>query len=270
MEVSERDRRFGFDPSVPQPARIYDAWLGGKDHYGVDRETANRVVELRPQVIVAARANRRFLGRAVRYMAERHHVRQFLDIGCGLPARDNTHQIAQRIDPRVRVVYADSDPVVMAHAQALLTSGLGGCCGYIQSDLRDTEYILHRTALTLDLSRPVGVLLLAVLHFIPDTDDPAGIVASLAGALPPGSCVAITHLTGDFAPEAVGEAADAYNETVPTAVVARTHSEVTGLFAGLPMVAPGVVPVNEWRPDVIAGQVVDLYAGVARTARRRL
>jgi hypothetical protein len=269
MEASKRAQRFGFDPSVPQPARIYDAWLGGKDHYGVDRETANRVIELRPQVIAAARTNRQFLGRAVRYMAERHHVNQFLDIGCGLPARDNTHQIAQRIDPRARVVYADRDPVVMAHAQALLTSGLGGCCGYIHSDLRDTEYILHRTALTLDLTRPVGVLLLAVLHFLSDDDDPAGIVASLAGALASGSYVALTHVTADFAPEAVAEATDAYNKAVPAPVIARTHSEVTGLFAGLPMVTPGVVPVNEWRPEGIARQVVDLYGGVARTARRR-
>jgi trans-aconitate methyltransferase len=257
-----------FDPSVPQAARIYHAWLGGKDHYGVDRETADRVIELRPQVIAAARANRRFLGRAVWYMAERHGVMQFLDIGCGLPARDNTHQIAQRIDPRARVVYVDSDPVVMAHARALLTSSPDGCCDYIHADLRDTGYILDRAAQTLDLNRPVGVLLLAVLHFIPDADDPAEVVASLAGALAQASCVAITHLTGDFAPEAVGEAADAYNKAVPTPVIARTHAEVTGMFAGLRLVAPGVVPVSEWRSDVVARQVVDLYAGAARVVAR--
>src|SRR5215472_825584 len=175
MEASEREQRLHFDPSVPQAARVYDAWLGGKDHYGVDRETADRVIEVRPQVIAAARANRRFLGRAVRYMAERQGVMQFLDIGCGLPARDNTHQIAQRIDPRARVVYVDSDSVVMAHARALLTSGPDGCCDYIHADLRDTECILDRAAQTLDLTRPVGVLLLAVLHFIPDVDDTAEI-----------------------------------------------------------------------------------------------
>jgi hypothetical protein len=255
-------------PSVPQAARVYDAWLGGKDHYGVDRETADRVIELRPQVIAAVRANRRFLGRAVRYMAERHGVMQFLDIGCGLPARDNTHQIAQRIDPRSRVVYVDSDPVVMAHARALLTSGPDGCCNHVHADLRDTGYILDRAAQTLDLTRPVGVLLLAVMHFIPDADDPAGIVATMAGALARGSCVSITHLTGDFAPEAVGQAADAYNKAVPTPVIARTHAEVTGMFAGLRLVAPGVVPVSEWRPDMVVRQVVDLYAGVARAVAR--
>jgi SAM-dependent methyltransferase len=269
MEARERTRQFDLDPSVPQVARVYDAWLGGKDHYVADRETARRVAELRPQVIAAARANRRLLSRAVRYMAERHHVGQFLDIGCGLPARDNTHQIAQRIDPRARVVYVDSDPVVMAHARALLTSGPEGCCDHIHSDLRDTEYILHQATQTLDLDEPVGVLLLAVLHFVPDADDPAGVVDTLARALAPGSCVAISHLTGDFAPEAVGAAVHAYNQAVATPVIARTHAQVTGLFAGLPRVPPGVVPVSEWRPDAIVRQVVDMYGGVARPVAGR-
>jgi SAM-dependent methyltransferase len=268
VEASERARIFDFDPSVPQPARVYDAWLGGKDHYAADRETAIRVIELRPQVIAAAWANRRFLGRAVRYLAERRAITQFLDIGAGMPARDNTHQIAQRIDPRSRVVYVDSDPVVMAHARALLTSGPEGTCGYLQADVRDTECILRQAARTLDFTQPVAVLLLAVLHFV-DADDPAGIVAALARTLAPGSCVAISHLTGDFAPEAVREAADAYNKVVPTPVTARTHAEITGLFAGLPLVAPGVVPVSEWRPDAVAREVVDLYGGVARTPARR-
>jgi trans-aconitate methyltransferase len=268
MKTSKRTRRFDLDPAVPQAARVYDAWLGGKDHYVTDRETARRVAELRPQVIAAAQANRRFLGRAVRHLA-RHGVRQLLDIGTGLPTGENTHQIAQRIDPRARVVYVDSDPVVMAHARALLTSGPEGRCDYIHSDLRDTGYILRQAAQTLDLAQPVGVLLLAVLHFIPDADDPVGIVATLARALAPGSCVAISHLTGDFAPEAVSDAMDAYNQAVPTPVIARTHAQVTKLFAGLPLVAPGVVPVSEWRPDAIVRQVVDLYGGVARTVARR-
>ena len=254
---------------MPQSARVYDAWLGGKDHYAADRETAIRVIEVRPQVIAAAWANRRFLARAVRYLAERRAITQFVDIGAGMPTRENTHQIAQRIDPRSRVVYVDSDPVVMAHARALLTSSPGGCCGHLHADLRDTEYILSHAARTLDFTQPVGVLLLAVLHFVPDADDPAGIVAALARALAPGSCLAISHLTGDFAPDAVGEAVDVYNKVVPTPVTARTHAEVTGLFAGLPLVAPGVVPVSEWRPEAIVGQVVDLYGGIARTPARR-
>jgi SAM-dependent methyltransferase len=258
-----------FDPSVPQSARIYDAWLGGKDHYEADRDVAARVIERRPQVVAAARGNRLFLNRAVRYMAERHAVTQFLDIGVGLPAPDNTHVIAQRIDPSSRVVYVDSDPIVMAHARALLTSSTEGCCEYLHADLRDTEYVVDHAARTLDFTQPVAVLLLAVLHFVPDADDPAGIVAALTRALAPGSYVAISHLTADFAPEAVGEAVEAYNKVVPTPVIARTHAEVTGLFAGLPLVAPGVIPVSEWRPDMIVRQVVDLYGGVARAPARR-
>jgi len=201
--------------------------------------------------------------------AQRDAVTQFLDIGAGMPTRDNTQKVAQRIDPRSRVVYVDGDPVVMAHARALLTSGPEGSCGYVHSDLRDTEYILGHASRTLDLAQPVGVLLLAVLHLIPDADDPAGVVAALASGLAPGSGVAISHLTAGFAPEAVSDAVDAYNKVVPTPVMARTHAEVTGLFAGLPPVAPGVVPVSEWRPDAIVRQVVDLYGGIARINRRR-
>jgi hypothetical protein len=269
MEVGERVQRFDLDPSVPQSARVYDAWLGGKANYAADRETAARVIERRPEVVAAARANRRFLGRAIRYLAQRHAVTQFLDIGTGLPTADNTHQIAQRIDPRSRVVYVDSDPVVMAHARALFTSSPEGCCDYFHCDLRDTEYVLGHAARTLDFTQPVGVLLLAVLHFVPAADGPAGIVAALASDLASGSCVAISHLTADFAPEAVSGGVDAYNKLVPTPVAARTHAEVTALFAGLPLVAPGVVPVSEWRPEVIVGQVVDLYGGVARVPARR-
>jgi S-adenosyl methyltransferase len=269
VEEIEHARRFDLDPSVPQAARVYDAWLGGKDHYVADREAAARVVEVRPQVVAAAQANRRFLVRAVRYLAQCHRVTQFLDIGTGLPASYNTHQIAQDVDPWSRVVYVDHDPVVMAHARALLTSSPEGSCAYLHCDLRDTAHILRNAAHTLDLTRPVAVLLLAVLHFVPDADDPAGIVAGLARNLAPGSCVAISHLTGDFAPEAVSGGVDAYNKLVPTPVIARTHAQVTGLFAGLPLVAPGVVPVSEWRPEVIVRQVVDLYAGIARTRPRR-
>lgn len=258
-----------FDPSVPHPARVYNVWLDGKGHFAADRYAAGRVIERRPQVVSAARANRLFLSRAVRYMAQHHAINQFLDIGTGLPAPDNTHVVAQRINPRCRVVYVDNDPVVTAHARALLTSTPDGCCDYLHADLRDIRYILRHAARTLDLSQPVAVLLLAVLHFVPDTDDPVGVVAKLASALAQGSCIAISHLTSDFAPEAVSNAVDAYNALVPTHVTARTHAQVTGLFAGLPLVTPGVVPVSEWRADMITRQVADLYGGVARIAASR-
>src|SRR5258708_2122145 len=198
-------------------------------------------------------------------MAQRYAVTQFLDIGTGLPAPDNTHVIAQRIDPWSRVVYVDSDPIVMAHAQALLASTEEGSCDYLQADLRDTEYILSEAARTLDLTQPVALLLLAVLHFIPDADEPAQIVATLTRALAPGSCVAISHLTADFAPEAVSGGVDAYNKLVPTPVTARTHAEVTALFTGLPLVAPGVVPVSEWRPAGIGPHAAPPSTGIPPT-----
>ena len=258
-----------FDPRTAHPARVYNVWLGGKDHFEPDREVAGRVMRQRPQVVDAAVANRQFLGRAVRHLARCYGVRQFIDIGTGLPAPDNTHEVAQQVDAWSRVLYVDNDPLVMSHARALLASTLEGCCDYLHADLRDTEYILKEARRTLDFSRPVAVLLLAVLHFIPDKDDPAGIVTALAGPLTAGSCVVISHLTADSAPEAVGGGVAAYNALVPTPVIARTHAQVTELFGGLPLVPPGVVPVSEWRPDPAAGPpVMDIYAGAARKPAR--
>lgn len=257
-----------FDASVPCAARVYNVWLVGKDHFAADQAAAARVIERRPQVVAAAQANRLFLSRAVRYMTHCHGVTQFLDIGAGLPAPDNTHVIAQRIDPSARVVYVDNDPFVIARARARLTSIPQGCeC--LHADLRDTEFILRHATRILDLTQPVAVLLLAVLHFVPDADDPAGVVAELASALAPGSCIAISHLTGDLAPEAVGRAVETYNALVPTPVTARTHAQVSDLFGALPLATPGLVPVSEWRPDMIARQVADLYGGIAHTVARR-
>jgi hypothetical protein len=158
-----------FDPSVAHPARVYNVWIGGKDHYPADRDVAARVVERRPQVVAAAVSNRRFLARAVRYMAKSHGIHQFIDIGTGLPAPDSTHEVAQRVDPWARVVYVDNDPLVLSHARALLTSTDEGSCDYLEADLRNTEYILRQAARTLDFTQPVAVLLLAVLHFVPDS-----------------------------------------------------------------------------------------------------
>jgi S-adenosyl methyltransferase len=260
-----------FDPFVAHPARVYNAWLGGKDHYPADRAVAAQVISQRPQVVGAALANRQFLGRVVRYLARCQGIRQFIDIGTGLPAPDNTHEIAQRAAVWSRVVYVDNDPLVMSHARALLASSDEGCCAYLQADLRDTGHILREARRTLDFGRPVAVLLLAVLHFIPDADDPAGIVAALAETLAPGSCVAISHLTADFAPEAVNGGVRAYNALVPTPVFPRSHAQITGLFARLPLIAPGVVPIISWRPDhaAAADQAADLYGGIARTSASR-
>src|SRR5262245_22153598 len=255
-----------FDPSVPHPARIYAYWLGGKDHYAADREVAEEVIRRRPQVVAGARANRAFLTRAVRYLAAECGVRQFLDIGTGLPTPNSTHQVAQAVAPGSRVVYVDNDPLVLVHARALLTSGPQGSCDYVEADLRDTPAVLAGAARTLDLTRPVAVLLLAVLHFLPGNDDPARLVATLARRLAPGSFVAISHLTADFAPGPVAAGVEAYTSLVPTPLVPRSHAQVSALFGGLPLVPPGVVPVTEWRPAVASPlpQAADLSAGVAR------
>ena len=262
----------GFDPSVAHPARVYAYWLGGKDHFPADRQAAEEVIRRRPQVVAGARANRAFLGRVVGWLAAECGVRQFLDIGTGLPSPGSTHEVAQAIAPESRVVYVDNDPLVLVHARALLVSAPQGVCEYVDADLRDTATIAAAAAAALDFTQPAAVLLLAVLHFIPDADDPAGIIASLASVLAPGSYVVISHLTADIAPSQVSAGVAAYNTRVPAGLVPRTHSQVSALFGGLPLVPPGVVPVTEWRPP-IAGhsrQPADMYGGLARIPRARM
>jgi O-methyltransferase involved in polyketide biosynthesis len=261
-----------FDTSLAHPARVYAYWIGGKDHYEADRKTAEEVIRLRPQVVASARANRAFLARVVRYLAVGCGIRQFLDIGTGLPAPDSTHQVAQHVDPACRVVYVDNDPLVMTHARALLTSNPQGNCGYIDADLRDPKAILAQAADTLDLTQPTAILLLAVVHFLTDRDRPTEILASLASALAPGSYIALSHLTADLAPQQVTAAVTAYNTQAAMPVTARTHAQVSGLFGGLPLLAPGVVPVTEWRPEAgdPFGQPADLHGGVARIPQARV
>jgi hypothetical protein len=252
---------------------VYAYWIGSKDHFPADRKAAEQVIRLRPQVVAGARANRAFLARVVRFLAADCGIRQFLDLGTGLPAPDSTHEVAQQVAADCQVAYVDNDPIVLTHARALLTSTTPGSCDYIDADVRDTGTILTHAARTLDLSRPVAVLALAVLHFIPGSDDPPGIVATLAAGLAPGSYLAISHLTADFAPERVTAAVTAYNTQVSVPVTPRTHAQVSALFGGLPLVAPGVVPVTEWRPS-LAGLphrlTADLYAGVASIGQGRL
>ena len=201
----------------------------------------------------------------VRYLAGTRGISQFLDIGTGLPAPDNTHELAQALNPAARVVYADNDPIVLAHARALLTSSPGGRCDYLDADLHDPAGILAGAARTLDLGRPAAVLLLAVLHFLPDADDLAGILAALASGLAPGSFVAVSHVTGDLAPAAVASGVAAYNEAVPGGIT-PAHPQVSALLGGLSLVPPGVVPVSEWRPEPgTVRQPADLYAALAAT-----
>jgi SAM-dependent methyltransferase len=240
--------------------------LGGKDWFGADQKAADEVIQLRPQVVANAKANRAFLARVVRFLAADCGIRQFLDIGTGLPAPGSTHEVAQAAIPGSRVVYCDNDRLVLTHARALLTSTGQGTCGHIEADLHDPQTIVAQAAHTLDFTQPAAILLLAIVHFVADADDPARLVAALASALAPGSYLAISHLTADFAPEPVTAAVRAYNALIPVQVTARTYAQVTGLFGGLPLLAPGVVPVTEWRPALSNpfAQPADLYAGVAR------
>jgi SAM-dependent methyltransferase len=255
------------DSPAAHPARVYSYWLGGKDHFQADREAAEEVIRHRPQVVTGARANRAFLRRVTFYAANGCGIRQFLDIGTGLPAPGATHQIAQQVSRSCRVVYADNDPVVLAHARALLTPAPGrGPCHYVEADVRDPGELLARATAVLDFSEPVAVLLLAVLHFIPDDAGPAALVAELAGALAPGSLLAISHLTADYAPGPVTAGAAAYNALMPASVYPRDRAEVTSLLGTLRVQWPGVVPVTRWRPSFqeAPGGPCDMYGAVAR------
>jgi hypothetical protein len=254
----------GIDTSRAHPARIYDAWLDGKDNFAADREAAQLALQAYPELAQAIRSNRAFLGRAVRFLVGAD-IRQFLDIGTGLPAADNTHEVAQRGAPESRIVYVDSDPIVLRHAQALLTSTPEGACDYVQADLRDPKTILAEAARILDFGRPVALMLLAVLQFVLDDQDPYGLVAELMSALPSGSYLVLSHPTDDFNPNP-GESMKVYNEKSVEQAVVRDKAQTARFFDGLDLVDPGVVPVARWRPDseLTAASPSSMWCGVAR------
>jgi trans-aconitate methyltransferase len=242
------ERLAGLDTSVAHPARVYDYWLGGKDNFAADREAAERVLAVTPGLRFRVRANRAFLGRATRYLAADAGVRQFLDIGTGIPTGDNTHEVAQKAAPDARIVYVDNDPIMLLHAQALLRSTPEGATDYLQADLREPGLILDRAARILDFGQPVAVMLLGVLHLIQDSEDPWGIVAQLMDAMPSGSYLTISHPAIDIH-RAQAEAQRVYNERVSTPQTLRTREQVARFFAGLDLVEPGLVQVHQWRPD---------------------
>ena len=258
------------DASLPHPARRYNYWLGGKDHFAADRASGDAIAEAFPVVVELARANRAFLGRAVRFVAE-SGVRQFLDIGTGLPGPGNVHEVAQRVAPESRVVYVDNDPIVMAHARALIRCHRRGRTAYLEADVGDPGAILRHPAVrdTLDLRQPVGLLLVAVLHFVHDDDVARRAVRELVGALPAGSFLVLSHGTMDFGtPEGV-EAYDKMFAAGGTDVKARTGQALRDWCAGLEFVEPGMVLVSDWRPDdPDAGRLVTedlgIYAAVGR------
>jgi hypothetical protein len=254
------------DTTVAHIARVYDYWLGGKDHFAVDRAVGDKVVEIHPETVLSVRANRAFLARSVRYLAATEGIRQFLDIGTGLPSANNTHEVAQAVAPAARIVYVDNDPIVLAHARALLTSSREGATAYLDADIKDTLAILAGAAEVLDFSQPVAVMLVAVLHMLRDEDNPGDIVARLMSAVPPGSFLVVSHLASDVQNETMAEMRRRLNESMTQQFTMRTRAQVTGFFDGLRLVDPGVVLTHEWRPDSAEESATPgvLWAGVAR------
>ena len=256
------------DTTVSHSARIWNYWLGGKDNFAVDREAGDKVAAMLPSIVVQARADRAFLGRAIRYLAGEAGVRQFLDIGTGLPTADNTHEVAQRVAPEARIVYADNDPMVLLHARALLTSSPAGVCDYIDGDLREPDQILDQAARTLDFTRPVALMLLGIVHHIPDTDQAYSIVRRLTAALAPGSYLTINHSTSAVHGAAMEEAVAHWNRVGTPSMTLRTPQQIARFFDGLDLLEPGVVSCSRWRPDLspVGGQPpeVDEFCGVAR------
>jgi O-methyltransferase involved in polyketide biosynthesis len=233
---------------VPNIARVYDYWLGGKDNYAVDRAVAEAIIAVFPDIQVTARAQRAFLTRAVHYLAAEAGIRQFLDIGTGLPSASNTHEVAQQVAPRSRVVYVDNDPVVLAYARALLATGPGGATSYVEADLRDTGRLLAEAGRSLDFGEPVAILLLGVLPFIPDEDNPVAIVSRLLAGVPSGSYLAVAHPASDVAGDQVARSVQRYNARARDPITVRSHAAVCRFFDGLDLVEPGVVQLHRWQP----------------------
>jgi hypothetical protein len=256
----------GVNINVPHSARIYDYWLGGKDNFAVDRGVGEAMMQAIPGMRYMAAENRKFIHRAAREMVGLG-LRQFLDVGTGIPTSPNLHEVAQRLAPDSRVVYVDNDPIVLAHARALMISSEQGRSEYISADLRDTDSILEDKVLrdTFDFGRPIGLTLIAILMLLADADDPWARVAELRDAMPSGSCLAITHPTADFAPDEVHRAVEAATDAGMTLVV-RDRVAVERFFGDWEMLEPGLVPVSSWRPDesVENPEAAYYWAGVAR------
>jgi hypothetical protein len=248
-------------------ARVYNYWLGGKDNFAADREAAEQAIAANPGIVTDVRANRAFLVRVVRYLAAECGVRQFLDIGSGLPTQSNTHQVAQAVAPDARIVYADNDPIVLSQARTLLSSTQEGACDYVEADLRDPAAIMRAASATLDLGEPVALMLLIILHLIPDSDDPYGIVARLVGAIPSGSYLVLAHPASDIRAAEMAEMTKRVNQRMSgAAATMRDRAAITRFFDGLELLEPGVVQPQQWRPEPgdPGPPQVTAWCGVAR------
>ncbi|WP_405962572.1 SAM-dependent methyltransferase [Streptomyces sp. NBC_00723] len=268
VEAAAQSPYLRIDTSRPHTARIWNYWLGGRDNYEVDRATGDRIRELHPGIGAYARADRLFLGRAVRHLVTEAGVRQFLDVGTGLPTADNTHEVAQRLAPDSRIVYVDNDPLVLAHARALLTSTPEGRTDYLDEDLRNVDALLEHAAKTLDFDAPVALMLLGVVIFVGDDEDPYGLVRRLVDRLPAGSHLVLSHTVTSPAMPDVDEAVTFWNEHGTPKLTQRTPKDVARFFDGLELLEPGVVSCSRWRPQAIAGGAepdeVAMFGGVAR------
>jgi hypothetical protein len=256
------------DTTIAHPARRYDYWLGGKDNFAADRESGDAIQAVYPHIRIAAVENRRFLRRVVRYLAEEAGIRQFLDIGTGLPTVENTHEVAQAIDPAARIVYVDNDPLVLVHARALLTSHPAGRTSYIDADLRDPARILADPALidVLNLREPIALLIVAVLHFLPEDEQAYTAVKTLMNALPSGSYLAASHATYDLLPDGTAEAFATRSVPGSGNFTGRSRTQFLRFFDGLDLVPPGVEVVSHWRPDsddTPPPEHVSVYGGLA-------
>ncbi|MEU4659184.1 SAM-dependent methyltransferase [Streptomyces sp. NPDC023723] len=259
------------DTGRPHPARMYDWFLGGKDNYPVDEAMGRQLMALEPNIPLITRINRAFMRRATHWAAAQG-IRQFLDIGAGIPTEPNLHQVAQRVAPEARVVYCDHDPIVLAHAEALLRGSAEGAIDYVQADARDPEVILQRAGEVLDFGRPVALSMIALLHFLSDADGARTVVERLTDALAPGSCLTLSHITTDFHSARIAREADSRYKAGGLTLAPRDRAAFTRFFTGLELVAPGVVLAEQWHPELgepVAGQeagfVSAMYAGVART-----
>jgi S-adenosyl methyltransferase len=254
------------DVTVAHIARVQDYWLGGKDNFAADREAGDVAIAAFPDMVASVRNTRAFLARTVRYLAAEAGIRQFLDIGTGIPTANNTHEVAQAVAPESRIVYVDNDPMVLAHARALLTSDPRGTTAYIDADIRDTGKILAEAARWLDFSQPLAVVLMAVLQFVPDDHDPHGIAAQLVDAIPSGGYLVISHPASDIQAAAMANMATRLSQLMSQKVTPRSHAEVTRFFDGTELIDPGVVRVPEWRPatEADAASASTMWGGVAR------
>jgi hypothetical protein len=257
------------DTGHAHSARVYNYWLGGKDNYAADREAAEQAIAANPRIVADVRANRAFLARSVHHLAAECGIRQFLDIGTGLPTASNTHEVAQAAAPAARVVYVDNDPIVLVHARALLTSTPEGATAYLDADLRDTGAILTAAAQTLDFAQPIALMLLIILHMVPDADDPYGIVGTLVEALPSGSYLVLAHPASDIRAAKMAEMTRRVNQRMsgPPATM-RDRAAITRFLDGLDLLEPGVVQPQQWRPEpgVLGPAQVTAWCGVARKA----